>query len=104
MNKDPRIHNLLSRLDLSRRGWQVADHWDADMEAIGIRSMSEERLVYVSVFDRAEGRFYFECERAIGPNPEDYEVVASSEDASFDELLRAMEAHLNEASGTNEKS
>lgn len=95
MIKDPRIISLLNRLDLPSRGWEVVDHWDADLEAIGIRSESGGRLVYVSVFDRAEGRFYFECERATGPNSENYEVVASLEDASFDELLRAMEAHLD---------
>jgi len=93
--KDPAIVELLSQLDLASRGWVVVDHWEGDLSAVGIAHAAEpRRLVYISTFGKAEGRFDYECELP-GGSKEDYEVAAMAEDSTFDELLEAIIRHLD---------
>ncbi len=95
MTKDPSIVHFLKRLNLEERGWTTVDHWDSDLMAIGVtRAEEPRRLVYVSTFDKPDGRFYFECESPVGEDDAEFEVGESSEDASFDEVLSAIERHL----------
>lgn len=96
MIKDSSICELVARLDLPRRGWQIVDHWEADLQAVGIASGAEvRRLVYVSSFSRAAGRFSYQCEVPAGPVACDYQVVARGEDVSVDELICVVERHLD---------
>ena len=96
MNKDPSIVSLLERLDLTKRGWVTVDHWDSDLMAIGIARPNEpRRLIYVSIFDKPDERFYFECEEQAGSDEAEFRTGKSSEDATFDELLSAAVEHLD---------
>jgi hypothetical protein len=64
ISKDDSIVTLLERLDLQRRGWTIRDHWDADLCAIGVSSKPyPHRLVYVSTYGKAIGKFDYECEQ-----------------------------------------
>jgi hypothetical protein len=92
--KDQSIVDLLSRLNLDGRDWQVIDHWEADLCAIGVRSrLDSGRLVYVSTYRKRPGLFYYECEGpASGEAP--YTKVESGEAANFEELLEVMKRHL----------
>jgi hypothetical protein len=51
-------------------------------------------LVYVSVWNLTEGRYYFECETPTGPEATDYKVVEKGEDVDFETLKASMERHL----------
>ncbi len=95
IDKDPTITNLLSALDLSERGWQIVDHWGGDTCAVGIARTSEpRRLVYVSTFSNAPGRYDYECEVPSGPEDSDFETVERGESVTYDRLLDALARHL----------
>ena len=94
--KEERITKLLSALDLERRGWTVVDHWEADTCAIGLARPSDlRRLVYVSTFNKAAGRYDYECELPSGPEDTEYESTDRREDVTYDELVKALERHLS---------
>jgi hypothetical protein len=93
--KDPAIQELLMKLDLQQRCWIAVDHWEADLCAIGIAAKSQpRRLVYVSVYDKDEGNYDYECESPTGNAPGEYIVTARGENVDFERLLRVLEAHL----------
>ena len=93
--KDKAIRELVARLGLASRGWQVVDHWEADLQAIGIATKDDpRRLVYVSTFSRTPGHFDYQCETPAGPADENYTTTAYGEDVDYETLLSAMEAHL----------
>ena len=92
---DTTIATLLSALDLKRRGWQVVDHWDAALCAVGIARASEpRRLVYVSTFNQEPGKYYYECELPGGPEDTDYVATDRGEGVTYDELLDILVRHL----------
>lgn len=92
--KDESILALLDRLQLTSRRWAVVDHWEADLFAVGIAHHDDpRRLVYVSTWNKPVGRYYFDCETPTSDDPLDYESH-EVEDADFETLVAAMEAHL----------
>ena len=71
------------------------DHWEADAFAIGVAAkLDPRRLVYVSTFRRASGRFDFEAELPAGSEETDYRVVDRGENVPFEDLLKALVRHL----------
>lgn len=94
--KDASIAQLLAVLPIREHAWVLVDHWDADRFAIGIASrMDQRRLVYISTFKQAPGRYYYECEVPRGSEPTDFETTASGEGVALDELVRATVRHLS---------
>ena len=95
VHKDATIRRLLHRLDLARRRWIVVDHWEADLCAVGVAAVANpSRLVYVSTYGKAKGRFDYECEVGSEGAPDDYTGAGRGQDVAFDELVTVMEAHL----------
>ncbi len=95
--KDESIVDLLARLDVATRGWQIVDHWEADLHAIGVAAKRDaSRLVYVSTFAQVPGRFDFQCETQAGSNDDGYASGATGEGVDYDVLLKAMTDHLGE--------
>ena len=91
--KHERILTLLERLRLPERNWSIADHWQADLCAIGITSqLDPTRLVYISTFKRGPGVHYYECEVQQGSG---WETIESAEQASYQELFEALQRHLS---------
>jgi hypothetical protein len=73
----------------------VADHWEADLCAIGIASHAAPGgLVYVRTFGRAPGRYAYECESPPTESDAIYAVTGRGEDVTFDELLAILVTHL----------
>ena len=94
LSKDQSILDLLSRADLRAKGWVTVDYWEADLCAIGIRSIRDTgRLVYVSTFRKPRGLFDYECEGSGGVG-EPYIVTKSGQDVTFEELLKVLITHL----------
>ncbi|MFO0697509.1 MAG: hypothetical protein U0230_28280 [Polyangiales bacterium] len=97
-DKDPKLLELLERLNLPERGWVTVDHWTGDLCAIGVaRAGDPERLVHISIYRKAQGRFDYECELAPRDDDEIYAPAGGGEDVSFAELLEALEEHLGAA-------
>lgn len=95
-NKDASISHLVAALPMRERLWVLVDHWDADLFAIGVAHRDDERrLVYVSTFKRAPGRYDYQCEAPSGPDATDFETTAAGDDVGFEELVRAMVLHLS---------
>jgi hypothetical protein len=88
--KDPTILEVVAKLlaDGPRGELEVADDWEADLCAIGLRrSGAEWPRVYVSTWRQPPGRYYAECELAPAPGSE-LPVVrrATSESLAYEEL------------------
>jgi hypothetical protein len=95
LEKDQGILDLLTKLDVSERGWTIADHWEADLCAVGIALADDpRRLVYVSTYDMEPGRYNYECEESNGLTPEDYSTTETGENVDFHTLLAVMQRHL----------
>lgn len=101
MRKDASIWQLVGalagRLDADQ--FQLIDHWDADLVAIGIaRADDPARLVYVSTWQQPPGHYAFECEEA---HPEHEHAVGERADTvTFDQLVDALRRHTSITSGS----
>jgi hypothetical protein len=96
--RDASIDALVARLGLPARGWVVVDHWEGDLYAIGIASAQEPaRLVYVSTFGNLNETFDYECELPPTSSEELYRVAREGKGVSFEELLKVMVSHLDDA-------
>lgn len=93
--KDRSIWVFLGQLadEIECHHYQVVDFWDADLFAVGIAAAEEpRRLVYISTFKQAPGRFAYECEE---PTDRDqYHAAERRETASFDEVVEVIRRHL----------
>lgn len=95
IEKHASIRSLIARLELRERGWVAVDHWEADRCAIGIaREGDRARLVYVSTFDRGDGRYFFACEMAPTESDRVYRESAEGECATYAELVDVLVRHL----------
>lgn len=101
LDKDPAIIAVLDRLRsrLGSDAFVLADHWEADLCAIGIASPQNSRvLVYISCNGKLPERFHYELELPPPPDSDDlYRVAGSGSDVSFEELAIAVAEHLNQA-------
>jgi hypothetical protein len=73
-----------------------SDHWIEDRCAIGVaHRAAPRRLVYVSTYKLACGRYDYECESPVGPGSTEYTVTACGFDVDFPALLSVIIAHLD---------
>lgn len=73
--------------------FQVVDHWDADLCAIGVAAMNDEsRIVYVSTFRQPPGIYWYECE--VPTDTGLPEIVERSKEATLEEVTNATVRHL----------
>ena len=95
MEKDRSILDLLSGLSLDRSGWIVVDHWEADLCAIGpTRPSAPGRIVYVSTYNKPDGRYDYECEEAAGPAPENHATGDAGQNVDLPTLIAVLQRHL----------
>jgi hypothetical protein len=74
--------------------FQLVDHWDADLCAIGIGSVQDaRRLVYISTYRKPEGAVAYECDQADV-------TLLKNEHADLAELVRVVADHLGIAPRT----
>lgn len=96
LTKDASIWRLLSELvdQLDAHEFQVIDHWDADLYAIGLsRADQPERLVYISTYRKSPGHYSYECET---PHPdEEYKVTERADDVNLEQLVKVIRQHLS---------
>lgn len=104
--KDASIQDVLSLLSrhLGQDAFQVVDRWGADFFAIGITRTDEpETLVYISTWQKPEGRYSATLHSAEGPWRD---VPCCSgvdlDDLAFTELLGVIRLHLRLGSAGGE--
>ena len=98
LQKDPSIIRLLDglRARLGPRAFDVVDHWESDLCAIGIaRPDNHGVLVYISTYDEND-----ECSSVsleLPPQPGSdfpYTAVGDHDTANFDELAEIVRRHF----------
>ena len=97
--KDESIHDVLGRLKKALRGreFQVVDHWEASLCAIGVASPEEKRvLAYISTFDKPPGYYFLSLELPPPPGSErSYVPAGEYEHVDFKVLARLIKRHLD---------
>ncbi len=98
LEKDESILGLVSGLAtaLDPTNWQIVDHWEADLLAIGIASTAQPKLlVYVSTRNQPPGTYFYECESPpLTGDDGPYRRGTSSDGVSFSDLAAVIETHL----------
>jgi len=98
LNKDPSVLEALA--ELRRRfgddAFDVVDHWDADLMAIGVATRTEHgQLVYFSTATDHSGRFYVELEEPpVSGDDFPYKSTGVFDDVDFNELATLVAQHL----------
>jgi hypothetical protein len=97
--KDEAIKDLLAKLPKALRGraYQVVDHWEASLCAIGVASPEEKRvLAYISTFDKPRGYYFLSLELPPPPGSvREYVPAGEYEHVDFPTLARLVRAHLD---------
>jgi hypothetical protein len=101
LEKDPAILAALDRLRslLGPDAFVLADHWGADLCAVGIASPRDPGvLAYITCYGEAPGRFGYELELPPPPSDESpYRAAGSGSGLSVEELAVIVAAHLEHA-------
>ena len=88
------VHDLRERLGSD--AFCLVDHWEADLDAIGIGSPHDRRvLAYVSCFGQPEERYCVELELPpVAGDDFPYQPAGSHEDLDFESLIAIIASHL----------
>lgn len=94
-SKHASVHALLRQLPVAENNWKIVDFWDADTLAIGISTSGvDDRLVYISISSTQSDLYYFECEVANDYTNDEYSVMSSGENITYEELMEVLTTHL----------
>lgn len=99
MDKHKSIIQLIGRLKMrmGEEAFDVVDHWDGDLMAIGIaRPDNHDVLVYVCTFRKPPDEYFVSLE--LPPDPNDdypYTPAGDYEVKSFDELVELIRRHFS---------
>jgi len=101
LQKDRTILRLLNKLTkrLGSQAFDVVDHWDADLCAIGIARPDDHRvLVYVCTFGQQAGAYFVSLELPPTAGSDlPYSSAGEQEAKSFDELVEIIQRHFSYA-------
>jgi hypothetical protein len=90
--KDHSIVSVVERLrtSLAPRVLVVQDHWEADLYATGVAGVGDPtRLVYISTFNKAGGRYDYECEQGAAGG-----ASTMGKDVKFGRLCEIVRRHV----------
>lgn len=100
--KHDAVLKMLSRLEhrLGSGTFQIVDHWESDLDAIGVAHPSNgELLAYIAAYGPED--FYVELELPPEQGSElPYSVAGQFRSLTFDEVARIVAKHLS-SSGTD---
>jgi hypothetical protein len=98
MKKVGVILDTLRRLEerLGIGSFKIADHWEADLRAVGIASpLDPARLVYFAVYEDLSPSYYVSLEKSPVPGSDmPYEDCRTFDRQTFDELAAIADRHL----------
>ena len=97
--KEDSINQLLAQLyaRLGSDSFEVVDHWDADLCAVGITKPGVPLpLVYMSTYNMAPGRYFVTLDVSPAPGTDlPYQTTLELRDVSFEELVSTAAHHLH---------
>jgi hypothetical protein len=104
LEKDQSIVEFINELTnaIGKNNFQLVDHWDADLCAIGISAPDNpDKLVYVSTFGK-QNKFFASTEFPNNGNDEkwkDHPYIpgADTDDLTCDELIDLIREHINKS-------
>ena len=97
LKKEKTILAVVDRLrcDLGEGTFDVGDHWEGDLCAIGLAMPCDHSmLVYISSFGHPDGQYSYETELPPGPDTDgQYATADRSSACNYDDLLKAIKKH-----------
>lgn len=94
LNKDEKIKWTVEHLakKFGEDSFNIKDHWDTDLCAIGLTDKDEKHLIYISVID-PDG-YYIALENSIAVDDFPYEPAEDFDNVSLEELEKIFAQHL----------
>lgn len=92
--KDPLVLAFLDGLTEAGCEWELQDHWEGDLSAVGVSSPHDARqLAYVSTWGQSNGLYHVELEGpAVGVEP--YETVRVVDSVDLATAVRLVSDHI----------
>lgn len=94
INKNERIKFAVNHLvnKLGETSFKLKDHWDGDLNAIGLADNEEKYLIYIS--SNGENDFYVSLENLTAGNEFPYEPAGDFDNVDLKELEKIFIEHL----------
>ena len=81
---------------LGPNDYQIVDHWDGDLCAIGIASCRDKHhLVYISTYEQPRGSYYFECEKSLSSELSECTITKQGNLVDLQSLITVIQQHLD---------
>jgi uncharacterized protein with ACT and thioredoxin-like domain len=95
--KDKKIKEIVKRLKVKfgQESIVLKDYWDADNFAIGLSNTEGENIVYISTWNKDEGKCYVSLEGPSEKENEVYEELGEFDNVSLLEMEQIVARHLN---------
>jgi hypothetical protein len=94
LNKDKRIKSTIRHLAdrFGERNFKIKDHWDGDINAIGLVDNEEKHLVYISTY--GDQNFFVSLENLETVDDHPYEPVGDFDNVDLERLEKIFAQHL----------
>jgi hypothetical protein len=94
LNKDERIKATVKHLadKFGQNKFKVKDHWDEDLNAIGLTDNDEKYLVYISTY--GDNDFYVSLENSKASDDYPYEPAGDFDNLNIEGLEKTFAQHL----------
>lgn len=102
LNKDEKIKIIVKHLidKFGEKTFKIKDHWEGDLNAIGLVDNDENSLVYISTY--GDKNFYVSLENLKVDHP--YEPIGDFENVDLEELEKIFIQHLRLKTTTAKQS
>ena len=94
LNKNKRIKSTIKHLAdrFGERSFKIKDHWDEDLNAIGLMDNEEKHLVYISTYGDKD--FFVSLENLETGGDHPYEPVGDFDNVNLEGLEKIFAQHL----------
>ncbi|HYI78680.1 MAG TPA: hypothetical protein VEW65_13750 [Chryseolinea sp.] len=94
INKDERIKLIVNHLvdKFGETSFKLKDHWDQDLNAIGLADNEDRYLIYISSY--GENNFYVSLEKRNEESEVPYEPAGDFDNVDLEELEKIFVKHL----------
>lgn len=96
INKNPRIIDVITLLQnkYGEANIIINDHWEADLEAIGLADKTKQYSAYISTANKQNGNYYLFLENPPINDTLPYSPAGEFANLTFDELEKKLTIHL----------
>jgi hypothetical protein len=95
LNKNQKIKSLLRHLEdkFGSNAFKIKDHWDSDLNAIGLMDNSETYLIYISIYEDQD-LYFVSLENPTKSEDFPYEPAGEFNDISLSDVENHFKSHL----------